>query len=38
MSLDDCIEYIGNDELVEVTPVSVRICKNKKMEKRRGGQ
>ena len=36
MSLDDCIEYIGNDELVEVTPQSVRICKNRKMAGRRG--
>ena len=34
MSLDDCVEYIGPDELVEVTPVSVRIMKNPKMGKR----
>ncbi|GBG78197.1 hypothetical protein CBR_g26230 [Chara braunii] len=30
-SLDDCIEYIQEDELVEVTPLSVRMCKNPKM-------
>ncbi|KAM7271424.1 hypothetical protein ACFE04_030638 [Oxalis oulophora] len=27
-SLDDCIEYIQEDELVEVTPKSIRMCKN----------
>ena len=27
MSLEDCLEYIGDDELVEVTPKSVRIRK-----------
>ena len=32
MSLDDCVEYIADDELVEVTPQSVRILKNKKMD------
>ena len=37
MSLDDCIEYISADELVEVTPVSVRICKNARM-KTKGGR
>ena len=34
LSLDDCVEYIANDELVEVTPVSVRILKNAKMDKK----
>ncbi|XVE95975.1 hypothetical protein REPUB_Repub02eG0181900 [Reevesia pubescens] len=29
-SLDDCIEYIQEDELVEVTPSSIRMCKNPK--------
>ncbi|XP_057831592.1 putative elongation factor TypA-like SVR3, chloroplastic isoform X3 [Cryptomeria japonica] len=33
-SLDDCIEYIQEDELVEVTPLSVRMCKNPKIVKR----
>uniref|UniRef100_A0A7S0QZL3 Tr-type G domain-containing protein n=1 Tax=Pyramimonas obovata TaxID=1411642 RepID=A0A7S0QZL3_9CHLO len=33
MSLDDCVEYIAQDELVEVTPESVRILKNTKMGK-----
>ncbi|KVH94741.1 Elongation factor G, III-V domain-containing protein [Cynara cardunculus var. scolymus] len=33
-SLDDCIEYIQEDELVEVTPKSVRMCKNAKMNKK----
>eukprot|EP00899_Mesostigma_viride_P023282 jgi/Mesvir1/4138/Mv13050-RA.1 len=32
-SLDDAIEYIAEDELVEVTPISVRICKSKKAPK-----
>ena len=27
MGLDDALEYIGDDELVEVTPQSVRIRK-----------
>ncbi|XP_031398669.1 putative elongation factor TypA-like SVR3, chloroplastic [Punica granatum] len=30
-SLDDCIEYIQEDELVEVTPLSIRTCKNPKL-------
>ena len=34
LSLDDCVEYIGNDELVEVTPESIRILKNPKMDKK----
>lgn len=29
-SLDDCIEYIQEDELVEVTPLGIRMCKNPK--------
>ncbi|XP_047941500.1 putative elongation factor TypA-like SVR3, chloroplastic [Salvia hispanica] len=33
-SLDDCIEYIQEDELVEVTPLSIRMCKNPKMTKK----
>ncbi|KAK9671031.1 hypothetical protein RND81_12G002200 [Saponaria officinalis] len=33
-SLDDCIEYIQEDELVEVTPLSIRMCKNPKMAKK----
>ena len=36
MSLDDCVEYIGEDELVEVTPTSVRMMKNPAMGKRGG--
>ena len=27
MSLDECIEYLSDDELLEVTPESVRIRK-----------
>jgi GTP-binding protein len=27
MSLDECIEYLADDELLEVTPVSLRIRK-----------
>ncbi|KAK1577695.1 hypothetical protein Q3G72_023956 [Acer saccharum] len=33
-SLDDCIEYIQEDELVEVTPQSIRMCKNPKFAKK----
>ncbi|KAK3013598.1 hypothetical protein RJ639_008416 [Escallonia herrerae] len=33
-SLDDCIEYIQEDELVEVTPASIRMCKNPKFSKK----
>ncbi|XP_023539179.1 putative elongation factor TypA-like SVR3, chloroplastic [Cucurbita pepo subsp. pepo] len=33
-SLDDCIEYIQEDELVEVTPSSIRMCKNAKLAKK----
>lgn len=33
-SLDDCIEYIEEDELVEVTPKSIRMCKNPKLAKK----
>ncbi|CAK9165088.1 unnamed protein product [Ilex paraguariensis] len=33
-SLDDCIEYIQEDELVEVTPLSIRMCKNPKIAKK----
>jgi len=32
MGLDDAVEYIANDEMVEVTPISVRIAKNPKMD------
>lgn len=34
-SLDDCIEYIQEDELVEVTPLSVRMCKNPKISQKK---
>jgi GTP-binding protein len=27
MSLDECIEYLADDELLEVTPVSLRLRK-----------
>jgi GTP-binding protein len=40
LSLDDCVEYIAEDELVEVTPLSVRMLKNMRMNKKvpqRGG-
>ncbi|PIN16701.1 Elongation factor-type GTP-binding protein [Handroanthus impetiginosus] len=33
-SLEDCIEYIQEDELVEVTPLSIRMCKNPKIVKK----
>ena len=34
-SLDDCIEFIQEDELVEVTPASIRMCKNPKISKKK---
>ncbi|KAJ6816605.1 uncharacterized protein M6B38_414885 [Iris pallida] len=34
-SLDDCIEYIQEDELVEVTPESIRMLKNPKLAKKK---
>ncbi|KAK4338867.1 hypothetical protein RND71_040329 [Anisodus tanguticus] len=33
-SLDDCIEYIQEDELVEVTPSSIRMLKNPKASRK----
>ncbi|KAK2454369.1 elongation factor family protein [Trifolium repens] len=33
-SLDDCIEYIQEDELVEITPQCIRMCKNPKLAKK----
>uniref|UniRef100_A0A2K1XB60 TypA/BipA C-terminal domain-containing protein n=1 Tax=Populus trichocarpa TaxID=3694 RepID=A0A2K1XB60_POPTR len=33
-SLDDCIEYIQEDELVDVTPSSMYMCKNAKLAKK----
>lgn len=38
LSLDDALEYINGEELVEVTPDSVRIRKNPKAGKRGGGK
>jgi GTP-binding protein len=38
MSLDECIEYIGTDEVAEVTPVSVRMAKMAKARKPQRGQ
>lgn len=32
-SLDDCIEYIGHDEVAEVTPLSVRLAKRPSVRK-----
>lgn len=34
-SLDDCIEYIGHDEVAEVTPVSVRLAKRNMQGKKK---
>ena len=36
MSLDDCIEFINDDELVEVTPVSIRLRKKVLLRDERG--
>jgi GTP-binding protein len=35
-SLDDCIEYIQEDELVEITPQCIRMCKNPKLQSKEG--
>ena len=44
MSLEECIEFIGNDELLEVTPESLRVRKKhldhnerKREEKKKAG-
>lgn len=34
MSIDEALEYIGQDELVEITPKSVRIRKSPKAAKK----
>lgn len=33
-SLDDCIEYIGHDEVAEVTPLNVRLAKRPGLKRR----
>jgi len=40
MSLEECLEYLGDDELLEVTPKSLRIRKQflKDFERKRAGQ
>lgn len=40
MSLEDCLDYIGEDELVEVTPVSLRLRKKflTEGERKKGGK
>jgi GTP-binding protein len=45
MSLDECIEYLGSEELLEVTPQSLRIrakelrhdVRQKQLKKARNG-
>lgn len=34
MGLDDCLEYCGEDELIEVTPTNVRLRKNPAFNKK----
>ncbi len=40
MTLEDCLDYIGSDEYVEVTPSSLRIRKKflTETERKRGGK
>lgn len=40
MTLEDCLDYIGQDEYVEVTPQSLRIRKKflTENERKRGGK
>jgi GTP-binding protein len=35
LSLDAAVEYIADDELVEVTPASIRMCKRAGWDKRK---
>jgi GTP-binding protein len=34
MSLDACVEYLGVDELLEITPTKFRMAKNPAMSKK----
>ena len=40
MTLEDCLDYIAEDELVEVTPLSLRLRKKwlTEGERKRGGK
>ncbi len=40
MSLEECLEYLGDDELLEVTPINLRIRKQflKEFERKRAAQ
>lgn len=40
MTLEDCLDYIGEDELVEVTPLNLRLRKKwlTEGERKRGGR
>merc|ERR1712071_513841 len=38
MSLDDCVEYIGADELMEITPTKFRMAKNPAMANKKDGR
>ena len=37
MSLDACVEYLGEDEIMEVTPSLFRMAKNPAMAKKAKG-
>ena len=40
MSLEECLEYLGEDELLEVTPINLRVRKQflKEFERKRASQ
>jgi GTP-binding protein len=38
MSLDRCVEYLSDDELLEITPASLRISKSVLDKRERGRQ
>ena len=38
MGLDDCVEYIGADEILEVTPTKLRMAKNPDAQKKGSGK
>ena len=38
MSLDACVEYLAQDEILEVTPSLFRMAKDPEKSKKRGGK
>lgn len=38
MSLDACVEYLAEDEILEITPTKMRMSKNPSMWPKKKGQ